>query len=103
MVNTVGPSKTSGHWHSMKGGFKETVGNLTGMRGLARSGANERAAGKGQLQAAKGAGYMQGTKERVVGKTDQVMGAATGDYSREQAGKARGMKGERQQAWNRAN
>jgi uncharacterized protein YjbJ (UPF0337 family) len=62
------------------------IGNITGMRSLARSGANEHAAGRGELQAAKGMGYVQGTKERVGGKKDQMVGAATGDYSQENAG-----------------
>jgi uncharacterized protein YjbJ (UPF0337 family) len=103
-TTTTGPSKTSGKWHSIKGSFKQgvciphlvvapeltdpypQVGDAFRIRSLSRSGANEHAAGQTELGAGKIVGHAEGTKERVLGKKDQVVGAATGDFSQEQAG-----------------
>jgi hypothetical protein len=62
------------------------VGDAFRIRSLSRSGANEHAAGQTELGAGKVVGHAEGTKERVLGKKDQVVGAATGDFSKEQAG-----------------
>jgi uncharacterized protein YjbJ (UPF0337 family) len=84
--------------YSVLGGLKETVGNLTGMTGVEKSGANQKAEGdvsrcsafplsirlrpiliQVEYKAAQAQGYAEGTKDKVGGKIDNVVGAVTGD------------------------
>ncbi|KAH9887052.1 hypothetical protein C8Q73DRAFT_714536 [Cubamyces lactineus] len=96
-----GPNKTTGQWHSMKGTAKETLGTLTGAQSWAQSGKQEHAAGEAEYDAAQAQGYAEGTKDRVGGRKDAVVGAVTGDREQEAAGNVRRDKGETQQSWNR--
>ncbi|KAH9856260.1 hypothetical protein C2E23DRAFT_866283 [Lenzites betulinus] len=94
-------SKTTGQWHSLKGTANETIGNLTGSQSWAQSGQREHAAGETEYNAAQAQGYVQGTKDRVGGRKDAVLGAVTGDREQETTGNFRRDKGETQQTWNR--
>jgi len=54
---------------------------------MQESGSQERAAGIAEYQAAKGEGsYAQGTKQRVFGNMDQIIGSVTGNHVRQTQG-----------------
>jgi len=96
------PSKASGKFHETKGDLKETLGRTFGKPGMQQSGAQERAAGQAEYQAASGQGsYAQGTKDRLGGKKDQVLGSLTADRSQQTQGNERYAQGAAQQNWNR--
>lgn len=80
-------SKTTGQFHSMKGTAVEAVGNLTGATSWQQSGRDEHAAGEYEYQAAQAEGYVEGTKDRVGGRKDAIVGAVTGDRQQEATGK----------------
>ncbi|KAI0350988.1 hypothetical protein OH77DRAFT_1411926, partial [Trametes cingulata] len=94
-------SKTTGQFHSMKGSAKETLGNLTGSQSWTQSGKQEHTAGETEYNAAQAKGYAEGTKDRIGGRKDAVVGALTGDRQQETTGNVRRDKGEAQQNWNR--
>ncbi|KAL1937916.1 hypothetical protein VTO73DRAFT_12666 [Trametes versicolor] len=96
-----GPNKSTGQYHSTKGTAVETIGDLTGAQSWAQSGQQEHAAGEAEYDAAQAQGYVQGTKDRVGGRKDAVLGAVTGDRQQEATGNVRRDKGETQQTWNR--
>ncbi|KAG8949335.1 hypothetical protein FRC00_008193 [Tulasnella sp. 408] len=95
------PSKTTGQKDSAVGSMKETVGRTVGAHNMAQRGREQHAAGEAEVNAAKTQGYAEGTADRIGGKKDSVVGAATGDTSQQYAGNARQEKGERQQEWNK--
>jgi uncharacterized protein YjbJ (UPF0337 family) len=64
------------------------VGKTFGATNMKHEGAQERAAGHAEKEAAKNGGYTEGTAERAAGKKDQVVGSATGDYSQQRAGES---------------
>ncbi|KAH6918161.1 hypothetical protein BKA70DRAFT_1246411 [Coprinopsis sp. MPI-PUGE-AT-0042] len=99
--NSSEPSKMSGQMHAAKGGVKETVGKTFGATNMKFEGAQERAAGHAEKEAAKTGSYAQGTAERAAGKKDQFVGGMTGDYSQQRAGDVRHKQGEFQQDMNR--
>ncbi|KAH8922337.1 hypothetical protein BT69DRAFT_1243255 [Atractiella rhizophila] len=99
--NSNEPSKVNANYNSTVGSIKETVGNLTGLGGLESSGASQRRDGDAEYKAAQAQGYAEGTKDRVGGKVDNVVGAVTGDKSQEMSGQARHDKGETQQEINK--
>jgi uncharacterized protein YjbJ (UPF0337 family) len=68
------------------GKVEETLGHVTGFEGLKTSGQERRAQGDGEYKDAQSQGYVEGTKDRVLGKKDQLSGAVTGDNSQEAAG-----------------
>ena len=54
---------------------------------MQQSGAQERAEGHAEYQAATGQGtYGQGTKDRFIGKKDQVLGNVTGNRAQQTQG-----------------
>ena len=59
---------------------------MTGSQGWKTSGQERRAEGTTEHTQAQTQGYAEGTKDRLVGKKDQVAGAVTGDTSQEAAG-----------------
>ncbi|KAH9915309.1 uncharacterized protein B0H18DRAFT_98435 [Fomitopsis serialis] len=100
-TNNNGPNKTTGQLHSLKGTAVEAVGNLTGATSWQQSGRDEHARGEGEYQAAQAEGYVEGTKDRVGGRKDAVVGAVTGDRQQETTGNVRRDKGSVQQDINR--
>ncbi|KAH8922342.1 hypothetical protein BT69DRAFT_1350957 [Atractiella rhizophila] len=102
MSNTNEPSKINANYNSIVGGAKETIGNLTGYKDLEQSGAQQKRDGDAEYKAAQAQGYAEGTKDRVGGKIDNVVGAVTGDKSQEMSGSARHDKGEAQQEVNKS-
>jgi uncharacterized protein YjbJ (UPF0337 family) len=68
------------------GKVEETIGSVTGAQGWKTSGQERRAEGDGEHKQAQAQGYTEGTKDRVIGKKDQLAGAVTGDTSQETAG-----------------
>ena len=73
----------------MKGSAVETVGNLTGSQDWAQSGKQEHAQGEAEYNAAQAKGYVEGTKDRIGGRKDAVVGAVTGDRQQEAQGACR--------------
>lgn len=69
------------------GKVEETIGNVTNVEGWKASGQERRAQGDTEHKEAQAQGYAEGTKDRLLGKKDQVTGAVTGDTSQEIAGK----------------
>ena len=74
----------------MKGSAVETVGNLPGSQDWAQSGKQEHAQGEAEYNAAQAKGYVEGTKDRIGGRKDAVVGAVTGDRQQEAQGACRG-------------
>ncbi len=79
-------SKTTGQYHSVKGTVVETIGSLTGSKDWEESGRKEHAEGETEYNAAKAQGYAEGTVDRAGGYKDSVVGAITGDKSRQAEG-----------------
>jgi len=71
------------------GKVEETIGDVTGVQSWKTSGQQRRAEGDVEHKQAQTQGYTEGTKDRLVGKKDQVAGAVTGDSSQEAAGTSR--------------
>ena len=69
------------------GKVEETIGDVTGVQSLKTSGQERRAQGETEYKGAQTEGYVQGTKDRLVGKKDQLGGAVTGDTTQETTGK----------------
>ncbi|PPR06523.1 hypothetical protein CVT24_001442 [Panaeolus cyanescens] len=95
------PKKTTGQFHSAKGTAVETIGNVTGATSWQQSGKEEHAAGEAEYNAAQAKGYAEGTKDRIGGKKDNIVGSITGDRSQEIQGNMRHDKGEAQQEINK--
>lgn len=70
----------------MKGNVKEHIGGITGDASMQQSGQAEKSQGEAELKAAQTQGYAQGTKERVAGKKDEVLGSLTSDTSQQTQG-----------------
>jgi uncharacterized protein YjbJ (UPF0337 family) len=80
-------SKTTGQYHSIKGTVTEAIGDLTGAASWQQSGREEHAQGEAEHNAARAKGYVDGTTDRLTGKIDSVVGAVTGDESRQVQGR----------------
>ncbi|GAA5999208.1 CsbD family protein [Rhodotorula paludigena] len=91
------PSKANANYDSTVGSIKATVGDVTGITSLSQSGNEQRAAGDAEYKLAQAEGYGQGTADRIGGKIDRVVGAATGDKAKEAQGLAQEEKGKAQQ------
>ncbi|KAF4580738.1 CsbD-like domain-containing protein [Pleurotus pulmonarius] len=97
---TNSPDKTTGQFHSTKGTIVEAVGNMTGATSWQQSGKQEHAEGEAEYKAAQAQGYVEGVTDRAGGYKDNVVGALTGDKTKQAAGEARREKGEMQQRAN---
>ncbi|KXN83082.1 hypothetical protein AN958_01833 [Leucoagaricus sp. SymC.cos] len=73
------------------------LGNLTGSTNLQQSGKEQHAKGEAEYKQAQTQGYAQGTKDRVGGLKDSMVGAVKGDESKQAEGNLRRDKGETQQ------
>ncbi|GAA5944569.1 hypothetical protein JCM3775_003296 [Rhodotorula graminis] len=100
MSDTTEPSKTTGNYDYAVGSIKETIGNVVGAESLAQAGSEQAAKGDAEYKLAQTQEYAEGTADRVGGKIDRIIGAATGDSSREAGGLAQETKGKAQQAAN---
>lgn len=80
-------SKINGRYHTTKGAIRETFGRTFGLSGVEARGKIERTKGNAEYNAARATGYAKATGNRVGGETDRVVGAITGDSSREMGGK----------------
>lgn len=66
--NTVTqPDYTTGQLHSVKGTVVEAIGNATGATSWEQSGKEEHASGEAEMVAAQAQGYIDGTKNRILG------------------------------------
>ncbi|KDQ15869.1 hypothetical protein BOTBODRAFT_173539 [Botryobasidium botryosum FD-172 SS1] len=95
-------SKATGQFNSVAGTVQETVGNMLGFKDTANAGAQRHAEGETEYKAAQAEGYVEGTKDRVSGKKDAVVGAVTGDKTQQASGNAQHDKGQAQQSVNSA-
>ncbi|KAI3613284.1 hypothetical protein WG66_001503 [Moniliophthora roreri] len=95
------PNKRSGQLHSTKGNIKETVGGMVGAHGMQQRGQEEHARGQAEYDAARGKGYAEGIADRITGKKDAIVGAATGDKTQQAKGNMRQEQGSAQQEVNR--
>jgi uncharacterized protein YjbJ (UPF0337 family) len=68
------------------GRVEETVGNVTGLESFKTSGQERRAQGDTEHKEGQAQGYTEGTKDRVVGKKDELAGSVTGDSTQETSG-----------------
>lgn len=62
------------------------IGNLTGATSWQTSGKQEHAEGEAEYKAAQAQGYVEGTADRAGGYKDNVVGALTGDKTKQAAG-----------------
>ena len=60
---------------------------MTGWESWQASGKEEHAKGEAEYKAAQAKGYAEGTKDRISGKMDSVVGAVTGDKEQQASGK----------------
>ena len=79
-------SKTTGTLKNTMGKVEESIGNVTGLESWKTSGQERRVQGDAEYKQSQAQGYTEGTKDRVLGKKDQLAGAVTGDTSQEAAG-----------------
>lgn len=79
-------SKTTGTMKETIGKVEESIGNVTGVESWKTSGQERRVQGDAEHKGAQAEGYVEGTKDRVIGKKDQLSGAVTGDTTQEAAG-----------------
>lgn len=79
-------SKTTGTTQNTLGKVEETIGNVTGLDSWKTSGQERRVQGDTEYKQAQAQGYTEGTKDRLVGKKDQLAGAVTGDSTQEAGG-----------------
>ncbi|KAK4699875.1 hypothetical protein P7C70_g6380, partial [Phenoliferia sp. Uapishka_3] len=100
-TNTNEPSKVNANINSAIGSVKETVGNVAGSTDLEASGASQKREADAEYKAAQAEGYVEGAKDRIGGKVDNVVGAVTGDSQKELSGKARHETGQVQQEINK--
>ncbi|KAG0152316.1 hypothetical protein CROQUDRAFT_649687 [Cronartium quercuum f. sp. fusiforme G11] len=75
------------------GNAKEKLGSMLGYEGLEHSGAQQKCKGDAEYKAAQVEGYAEGTKDRVEGKINNVIGSVTDDKSKQFEGQARHEKG----------
>ncbi|GAA6050617.1 hypothetical protein JCM3770_001490 [Rhodotorula araucariae] len=100
MTDSNAPSKVSGNYNSTVGSLKAALGDAVGIPSLSQSGHSQANAGNAEYKLAQAEAYGQGTADRLEGKLDRVIGAVTGDKTREAGGLAQEEKGKAQQAAN---
>ena len=61
---------------------------MTGWESWQAYGKEEHAKGEAEYKAAQAKGYAEGTKDRISGKMDSVVGAVTGDKEQQASGKS---------------
>jgi hypothetical protein len=64
------------------------MGKMTGSTGMQESGKEQHARGEAEITQAKAQGYAEGTKERVAGAKDSVLGAVKGDEAQKAQGES---------------
>ncbi|CAK9782256.1 hypothetical protein CC85DRAFT_240183 [Cutaneotrichosporon oleaginosum] len=97
------PSKASGQYNSVMGSAKEAVGGaietVTGSTqpsSWTTAGKEQHAKGETEIKAAEAKAYAEGLGDRVQGKIDSVVGAATGDRTKQAQGNIQHDKGQAQ-------
>ncbi|SJK98370.1 uncharacterized protein ARMOST_01635 [Armillaria ostoyae] len=104
MTSDSNPSKSTGRYQSMKGNIVETVGKLTGSKGLQQSGAGaeERRREETEYNAARAQGYAEGSRDRANDYKEIIASLARDKPESTQAeGNAHQEKGQKQQELNR--
>jgi len=59
---------------------------VTGAQTWQKSGREEHAAGEAEYNAAQAKGYVEGVGDQIIGYKDSVVGAVTGDKTKQTAG-----------------
>ena len=77
----------SGNVKNAVGKMEETIGNVTGLESFQTSGKKRQAEGDVEFKQAQAQGYVEGTKDRVVGTVQNMTGSLTGDTSQEISGR----------------
>jgi len=66
--------------------MEQAIGETTGLDSWQTSGQKREAEGEVETNQAKAQGYVEATKDRVVGAVQNMVGSATGDTSQEVSG-----------------
>jgi len=66
--------------------MEEAIGNATGLESWQTSGKKRQVEGDAETKQAQAEGYVEGTKDRVVGAVENMAGSVTGDTSQEVSG-----------------
>ena len=66
--------------------MEQAVGETTGLQSWETSGKKREAEGETETKQAQAQGYVEATKDRIVGAVDNMVGSVTGNTSKEVSG-----------------